>query len=64
MIESTNNKYVKYLTKLNNKKYQDLEEKFLVVGKHLVLEAKKTGYLEQVITSEESLEYENSILVS
>ena len=64
MIESSSNKFVKYLTKLNDKKYQDLEGKFLAFGVHLVSEAKKSGYLEKAILLEENKEYENAILVS
>ena len=64
VIESVNNKFVKYLTKLNDKKYQDLEGKFLASGVHLVSEAKKSGYLEKVILLEENTEYEDTILVS
>ena len=64
MIESVNNKYVKYLTKLNNKKYQDIEGKFLAIGEHLVEEARKTGFLEKAILLEESKEYDDYILVS
>lgn len=64
MIESVNNKQVKYLKKLMDKKYQDIENKFIVVGEHLVKEALKAGYLEKVILTKENDEYENFLLVS
>lgn len=49
MIESVNNEKVKYWCKLNDKKYQETEKKFLVEGEHLVEEAKKSGHLLEVI---------------
>ena len=64
MIESVNNKHVKYLTKLMTKKYQDVENKFIVVGEHLVMEAKNSGYLEKAVLTEKSDEFDDYILVS
>ncbi|MGM9835061.1 MAG: TrmH family RNA methyltransferase [Bacilli bacterium] len=52
-IESLDNKKVKYWTKLNLKKYRDLEKKFLVEGEHLVNEALKSGLLLEVIRTED-----------
>ena len=49
IIESVDNKKIKYLKKLKDKKYRDEEKKFLVEGEHLVLEANKSGLLEEVI---------------
>lgn len=49
MIESVNNTKVKLWTKLTNKKYQNVEGLFLIEGEHLVEEAYKCGYLEEVI---------------
>lgn len=49
MIESVKNERVKYWAKLNDKKYQNEEGLFLVEGEHLVEEAKKAGYLREVI---------------
>lgn len=41
MIESVNNERIKEITKLHDKKYRKLNNKFLAVGKHLVEEAIK-----------------------
>ena len=49
IIESVDNKKIKYLKKLKEKKYRDEEKKFLIEGEHLVLEAYKSGLLEGVI---------------
>ena len=45
MIESLDNKKIKELRKLKDKKYRDKEKKYLVEGIHLVLEAYKKGDL-------------------
>lgn len=49
VITSVLNDKVKYLTKLNKKKYRDIEGKFLVEGEHLVREADKCGKLLELI---------------
>ena len=49
VITSLENEKVKKLAKLNQKKYRDLTGKFLVEGLHLVQEAYKSGYLEELI---------------
>lgn len=46
IINSKDNKYIKYLEKLYNKKYRDIENKFVVEGYHLIEEAYKKGILE------------------
>lgn len=54
VITSINNPLIKDLTKLKQKKYRDIEKRFLVEGYHLVNEAKK--YLDLVlITNEKDL---------
>lgn len=53
VITSKDNKKIKDLRKLNEKKYRDKEKKFLVEGMHLVKEAYKTGNLIEVILVEE-----------
>ncbi len=53
MIESVNNERVKYWAKLQDKKYQGLENKIIVEGEHLVEEAKNAGKLLEVISLEE-----------
>lgn len=65
MIESVNNDKVKYWCKLNDKKYQDLEGKFLIEGEHLVIEASKSGNLLEVIILEGfDYNYPNKTFVS
>ena len=48
IIKSLDNKKIKSLRKLKEKKYRDKEGLFLVEGIHLVLEAYKTNNLEEV----------------
>lgn len=52
MIGSLDNKKIKELRKLKNKKYRDKEKKYLVEGIHLVLEAYKKGDLLEIILGE------------
>lgn len=53
VITSLENKKIKNLSKLLLKKYRDVEEKFLVEGEHLVLEASKKGCLLEVLQTED-----------
>lgn len=48
MIESLNNDKIKELSKLNNKKYRKIHNKFLAPGKHLVEEAIKNNLVEEI----------------
>ncbi len=65
MIESVNNERVKYWAKLQNKKYQDAEEKFIIEGEHLVEEAQKSGnLLEAIILKGNDFDYENKTFVT
>ena len=52
VITSVNNKYVKYLMKLRDKKYRDINGLFLVETVHLVNEAIKSGNVVSVIVSD------------
>lgn len=52
VYSSIDNKKIKEIKKLNNKKYRDLNNKFLIEGDHLVIEAYKKGYLEELILEE------------
>ena len=52
VYSSIDNQKIKEIKKLNNKKYRDLTNKFLVEGDHLVIEAYKKGYLEELILEE------------
>lgn len=48
MIESVNNEKIKYYAKLNQKKFRDEENLFIVEGEHLVKEALKLGLVEVI----------------
>lgn len=65
-INSTQNKTIKNLFKLKNKKYRDLNKEFIVEGYHLVEEALKQKLVLQIFEccEEKDKKYENSILVS
>ena len=52
VITSLENKKIKNLAKLLNKKYRDQENMFLVEGEHLVIEANNAGCLIEVIKCE------------
>lgn len=65
VIESKENKKIKYLNKLRNNKYMNEEKKFIVEGKHLVEEAKKTGILiETYSTNEINYDVTNNVVSS
>lgn len=49
LYSSIDNKKIKDIKKLNQKKYREQNKLFLVEGEHLVEEAYKSGYLESVI---------------
>ena len=49
-ITSTSNEKIKYIKKLNEKKYRDSENLFLVEDEHLVNEALKKGIVKEVFT--------------
>lgn len=48
IIQSTANKTIKNLVKLHQKKYRDIENKYLIEGEHLIQEAKEAGVLKAV----------------
>ncbi len=65
MIESVNNEKIKKTAKLNDKKYQDIENKFIIEGKHLVEEALKKGVLEEIfLIKDEDIDFKNKTFVS
>lgn len=65
MIESVNNERIKKIAKLNDKKFQDIENKFIVEGKHLVEEALKLGYLEEIfLIKDEDIDFDNKTFVN
>lgn len=49
IITSLDNKKIKELAKLKQKKYRDLTNTFIVEGEHLIQEAEKANLLEEVI---------------
>lgn len=54
IIESKENKKVKYINKLRNVKYMNEEKKFIIEGKHLVDEAYKNNLLLETISIEDT----------
>lgn len=50
---SINNDHIKEIKKLNQKKYRDLNNKFIVEGEHLVLEGIKNNLVEEVLILED-----------
>lgn len=52
VITSTENSKIKELKKLNDKKYRDIDNKFLIEGEHLVKEAYTKGLLEEILMLE------------
>ena len=55
LYSSVDNNKIKDLKKLQTKKYRDKKNMFLIEGKHLVLEAYKTGYLKEMLLEENEL---------
>ena len=55
LYTSTQNEKIKDLKKLSIKKYRDKKGLFLVEGKHLVLEAYKTGHLKELLLEQDEL---------
>ena len=53
VITSIENKIIKEFKKLEQKKYRDSNNMFLIEGKHIIEEAYKTCYLEEIIVSED-----------
>ena len=58
IIESVDNKKIKELRKLKEKKYRDSEKLFLVEGEHIVLEAYKSNSLKEIILCEREIDLE------
>lgn len=54
LYTSKNNEKIKYIKKLNNKKFRNEFNEFLVEGEHLVLEAYKVGFLKELILEQNS----------
>ena len=56
IIESTSNNKIKDIRKLNEKKYRDESKKYIIEGEHLVLEAYKSGNLDEVILCDRDID--------
>ena len=63
MIESVNNEQIKEIRKLNDKKYRDETNLFLVEGDHLVKEAYKTGNLVKLILTDDIYDFDVEKLI-
>lgn len=59
-ITSINNEYIKEISKLNEKKYRDKLNKYLIEGLHLVTEALKYDIIDTIIIRED-FSYETNI---
>ena len=55
LYTSIDNKKIKEIKKLNEKKYRDKTNLFIVEGEHLVLEAYKTGCLKELFLDKDTL---------
>lgn len=66
IISSLENKEIKRLAKLNQKKQRDLDKEFLVEGEHLVEEAYKSKLLKKIIVLKDidNFKYIEKIIVS
>ena len=63
IISSVENKKIKEIIKLKNKKYRDEYKMFIVEGEHLVKEAYKNNCLIEVFSLEQS-GYENETIIT
>lgn len=64
MITSVNNKVIKNLVKLKQKKYRDEQGLFLVEGYHLVEEARKANVIQTIVTTLDTPFEEETVQVS
>ena len=55
LITSVNNEHIKEIIKLKEKKYRDKENKFIVEGEHLVLEAFRAGLVDELILEQDTV---------
>lgn len=55
LITSINNKHIKQLSKLKNKKERDITNTFLVETKHLVIEAYKKNLIKELILEKDEI---------
>ena len=55
LITSVNNKHIKEIARLKDKKYRDTQDVFLIETKHLVLEAYKEGRIKELILEKDEI---------
>ncbi len=55
LYTSVNNDKIKEIKKLQEKKYRDKQNLFLIEGRHLVLEAYKTGSIKELILEQDEI---------
>ena len=55
LITSLENDKIKKCIKLKDKKYRDLYNEFLVEGEHLVIEAYRSGLLEEILIKQDEV---------
>ena len=55
LITSVDNEKIKKCLKLKDKKYRDLYNMFLVEGEHLVIEAYKSGLLDEILIKDDEV---------
>ncbi|MEC9484604.1 MAG: RNA methyltransferase [Candidatus Izemoplasma sp.] len=63
-ITSVNNKTIKEVTKLHQKKYRDQAKQFICEGYHLYEEAKAHGIVKHIYTTDETIKGQNVTYVS
>lgn len=60
LITSLENEKIKKYLKLKEKKYRDIYNKFIVEGEHLVIEAYRSGLLEEILIEQDEVTMINS----
>ena len=55
LYSNIKNEKIKNIKKLNQKKYRDKENLFIVEGEHLVLEAYKKGMIKELILEQNEI---------
>ena len=60
VINSTSNQKFKYISKLKNKKYRDIEDKFIIESKKLVEEAISSADVDFIFLSESNKDYQTN----
>ena len=63
LITSLENEKIKKLIKLKEKKYRDLYNEFLVEGEHLVIEAYRSGLLEEIYIEQDEVTLLNTEII-